>query len=62
METIYGSSLEGIDPNAPPPEGKPVSLSFFADANLMHDAVTGDPPVAFWNLSTRHLLIGSVNK
>ena len=41
METVYGTPNEEIDPNAPTPKGKPVRLSSFADANLMHDTVTG---------------------
>ena len=41
METVCGSPQEEIDPKAPPPKGKPVRLSSFFDANLMHDAVSG---------------------
>ena len=41
METVCGSPQEEIDPKAPPPKGKPVRLSSFFNANLMHDAVTG---------------------
>ena len=41
METVCGSPQEEIDPNAPPPKGKPVGLSYIANANLMHDVVTG---------------------
>ena len=41
METVYGSPQEEIDPKAPPPKGKPVRLSSFFDANLMHDVATG---------------------
>jgi hypothetical protein len=41
METVYGTPQEEVDMNAPPPKGKPVRLSSYADANLMHDAVTG---------------------
>ena len=32
---------EEIDSNAPHPKGKSVRLSSFANANLMHDVVTG---------------------
>ena len=39
METICGSPQEEIDENAPPLKGKPVHLSSFFDANLMHDVV-----------------------
>ena len=38
---VHGSPQEEIDPNDPPPKGKPVHLSSFANANLMHDVVTG---------------------
>ena len=49
METVYGSLQEEIDPKAPPPKGKPVRLSSFFNANLMHDVVTGRCTV-FWSL------------
>ena len=41
METVCGSPQEEIDPKAPPPKGKPVRLSSFFDANLMHNVATG---------------------
>ena len=41
MEMIYGSPEEDLDPNDPPPLGELVRTSTFADANLMHDYVTG---------------------
>ena len=41
MYTVYGDSSEEIPSNAPPPKGKCVCLSTFADANLMHDFTTG---------------------
>ena len=41
MESVYGTPVEEIDPNAPPPKGKAVRTSTFVDANLMHDVVTG---------------------
>jgi hypothetical protein len=41
MESVYGRPEEQVDPNAPPPKGKVVRLLSFADANLMHDMVTG---------------------
>ena len=41
METVYGCNPEEIDPSHPIPKGKSVRLSSWADANLMHDAVTG---------------------
>ena len=41
METVYSSLQEEIDPSVPPPKGKPVHLSSFAIANLMHDMDMG---------------------
>ena len=41
MESIYGCPIEEIYPRAPSPKGKPVRTTSFADANLMHDLVTG---------------------
>ena len=41
METVYGCPPEAIDANAPVPKGKKVRTASFADANLMHDTVTG---------------------
>ena len=41
MESVYGRPPEEIDPRAPTPKGKVVRTTSFADANLMHDAVTG---------------------
>ena len=41
METVYGKPPEEIDPRAPTPKGKMVRTTSFADANLMHDLVTG---------------------
>ena len=41
MHTIYGSPTEEIPSNAPTPKGKPVRMTTFVDANLMHDLVTG---------------------
>ena len=37
METAYSSPQEDIDTNATPPKGKPVRLSSYFDANLMHN-------------------------
>jgi hypothetical protein len=41
MESIYGCPHEDVDPLAPTPKGKIVRTTSFADANLMHDVVTG---------------------
>ena len=41
MESVYGCPPEEVDERAPPPKGKMVRTSSYADANLMHDAVTG---------------------
>ena len=40
-QTVYDSPSEDIPANAPTPKGKPVRISTFVDANLMHDLVTG---------------------
>ena len=40
-ETVYGSPQEDIPHNIPIPQGKLVHTSTFADANLMHDVITG---------------------
>ena len=41
METVYGSPVEEVSPDDPPPKGKMVQTSTFKDTNLMHDFVTG---------------------
>ena len=41
MHTIYGHVTEDIPPDMPTPKGRPVRLTTFVDANLMHDLVTG---------------------
>jgi len=38
---IYGKVKEMVDPNLPKAKGKSVRASFFIDANLGHDKVTG---------------------
>jgi hypothetical protein len=40
-ETTYGNSFEELPPNMPIPRGKPVRTTTYADANLMHDFLTG---------------------
>ena len=39
--SVYGNVKELLPNNAPPPLGKPVTLTHFVDANLMHDIATG---------------------
>ena len=41
MEAICVSPQEETNSNPPPPKGKLVHLSSFANANWMHDAVAG---------------------
>ena len=41
MESVYGCPPEEIDPRAPEPKGKKVRTTSYADANLLHDLVTG---------------------
>ena len=40
-QTIYGTGHEELPPNMPPPKGNPVRTTTYADANLMHDLLTG---------------------
>lgn len=39
--TVYGNPVEEIPNYMPIPKGKPVRLTTFVDANLMHCQVTG---------------------
>ena len=39
--TVYGDVREGMADDYPKPLGKPVVLSTYVDANLMHDVVSG---------------------
>ena len=39
--TTYGNVKEEIPDNIPPPLGKPVITTSYADANLYHDLITG---------------------
>ena len=41
MSSIYGETQEELPPNMPTPLGKPVRLTTFVDANLMHNLTTG---------------------
>ena len=41
METVYGCPSETLPDNAPPPKGNKVLTTTYADANLLHDLVTG---------------------
>ena len=40
-ESVYGEIKEQLPSNAPKPLGKPVVLTHYVDANLMHDVLTG---------------------
>lgn len=40
-KSVYGELSEVLPQDAPTPLGKPVTLSHFVDANLMHDMLTG---------------------
>ena len=41
MHSVYGLPKEQVNPNDPPPKGKPVCTTTFKDANLMHDMIMG---------------------
>ena len=41
METVYGCPNETLPDNAPPPKRNKVRTTTYADANLLHDLVTG---------------------
>ena len=41
VNTPYAGAKEEQPSNLPPPKGKPVRLFTYADANLMHDALSG---------------------
>jgi hypothetical protein len=41
MYTVYGNVEEVIPSDAPKPLGKPVRMTHYLDANLMHDMLTG---------------------
>ena len=41
MNTVYEGSQEPLPHDSPPPLGKPVLLTTYVDANLMHDMLTG---------------------
>ena len=40
MHTIYGNMTEDIPPDMPTPKGRPIRLTTFVNANLMHYLVT----------------------
>ncbi len=39
--SVYGNVTEELPIDAPPPLGKPVQLTHYVDANLLHDILTG---------------------
>ena len=41
METVYGCPDETLPDNTTPPKGNKVHTTTYADANLLHDLVTG---------------------
>jgi hypothetical protein len=41
MYTEYGNTKEVLPKDAPEPLGKYVTLSYYVDANLIHDVMTG---------------------
>jgi hypothetical protein len=41
VRSVYGNVKELLPCDAPPPKGKPVVLSSYVDANLLHDQLTG---------------------
>ena len=41
LYSVYGNVKEELPNNMPVPKGKPVRLTTFVDANLMHDLTTG---------------------
>ena len=41
METVYGNPQEKVPHDCPQPKGKVVRTTTYADANLLHDLVTG---------------------
>ena len=40
-QTCYRGATEDIDPDAPPPLGKPIMTTTYVDANLYHDLISG---------------------
>ena len=48
--TVYGDVKEQLPPDAPEPLGKPVVLTSYMDANLLHDMVTGRSVTAVLHL------------
>ena len=40
-DSVDGDAMEILPNDAPTPKGKPVVLTTYVDANLMHDVVTG---------------------
>ena len=41
MQSVYGDILELVADNIPMPQGNPVIITTYKDANLFHDFVTG---------------------
>ena len=51
--TVYGAMEELLPDNAPEPLGKPVTLTHFVDANLMHDLSTGHSLTGILHLANK---------
>ena len=48
--TVYGDVKETLPSDAPKPLGKPVVLTSYVDANLLHDMTTGRSVTAVLHL------------
>ena len=55
----YAGAREEVPYNVPVPKGESVKMWSFADANLMHDALSGKAVTAYSISSIRHQLIGT---
>jgi len=51
--SVYGDVQEIVPKDAPRPRGKPVVLTSYVDANLMHDMVTGRSVTAVLHLANK---------
>ena len=60
--TVYGNVTEELPYDMPTaPKGKPVRMTTFEDANLLHDHVTGRSAMGILHLSIKHLSGGFLN-
>jgi len=51
--TTYGASTEEIPRDMPTPKGKPITLTTFVDANLLHDTTTGRSATGILHLANQ---------